>query len=89
MQGLMGDCEEGIFYLGMIEKFNETFEFNFYEDLECRIQKLRIKIWQCRYNTLKELAELEGDEATFQSRLDGLLEEYGVGERPMKCEGME
>ncbi|MFK8056072.1 MAG: hypothetical protein AB8F78_08140 [Saprospiraceae bacterium] len=88
MQGLSGDCEEGIFYLGMIEKFNETFEFNFYEDLECRVQKLRIKIWDCRANTLKELARLEGDDDTYQARLDGLLEEYGVGPKPEKCEAM-
>ncbi len=85
MQGLMGDCEEGIYYLDLIEQFNEKFEFTFYEELECRVQKLRIKIWDCRYNTLKELAQLEGDEATFQERLNGLLEEYGMSARPEAC----
>lgn len=85
MQGLSGDCEEGIFYLNKIETFNETFEFAFYEDLECRVQKLRVRIWDCRYNTLKELARLEGDEETYETRLQGMLEEYGMSERPEAC----
>jgi hypothetical protein len=85
MQGLMGDCEEGIYYLDLIEQFNEKFEFTFYEELECRVQKLRIKIWDCRYNTLTELARLEGDDATYQERLNGLLTEYGMSERPERC----
>jgi len=88
MQGLSGDCEEAIFYLDKIESFNETFEFAFYEDLECRVQKLRIRIWDCRYNTLKELARLEGDDETYETRLQGMLEEYGMSERPEVCDGM-
>ncbi len=85
MKGLMAaTCEEGLPYLQQIEDFNRTFEFTFTFDLECRVQKLRIKIWDCRYEGLQKLARLEAPD-TYEARLEELLSEYGMGERPDVC----
>jgi hypothetical protein len=84
MQGLSGDCEAGYLYLDQIEAFQETFEFDFLEDLECRVQNLRVKVWDCRYQLLDELARVEAPDA-YEARLEELLEEYGMGERPEAC----
>ena len=45
MQGLGADCTKGHIYLEKIEKFNRSFDFEFYPELECRVQKLRIRVW--------------------------------------------
>ena len=45
IRGLSGTCEQGHEYLEQIDDFQRTFEFNFVEELECRVQKLRIKVW--------------------------------------------
>ena len=89
MKGLMADCEDGLLYLEKIEEFNKKFEFKFYEDLECRIQKLRIRIWECRYNVLEELARLEESETPYQDRLDALMTAYEMPARPEPCFGVE
>ncbi|GJM34192.1 MAG: hypothetical protein DHS20C18_31930 [Saprospiraceae bacterium] len=85
MKGLSGTCEEGLRYLEQIEEFQSTFEFNFYEGLECRIQNLRVKIWDCRYQGLEKLARIEASSDSYEERLGELLEEYGMGERPEVC----
>ena len=85
MKGLSGTCEEGLEYLTKIEEFNETFEFSFYKELECRVQKLRIKIWDCRYEALKEMASIEVSTESVEERLEKLMEEYKIGERPEIC----
>ena len=84
MKGLIGTCEEGIQYLEQIEEFQRTFEFNFFEDLECRVQKLRIRIWDCRFQALQEMASI-GPEDGYEERLEGLKVEYSIGERPEVC----
>jgi hypothetical protein len=89
MKGLSGTCEEGILYLEKIEAFNQTFEFKFYEDLECRVQNLRIKIWECRYQALQELARLKDSPDSFEKRLEDLMEEYKMEERPEVCPMMD
>ena len=92
MRGLTSDCSEALFYLDEIEKFNEKFDFKFYEDLECRVQRLRVRIYDCRYATLDELAQAEAAASTedapvdYGSRLAELLMEYDVGERPAPAE---
>ena len=53
MKGLSGDCEIGQEYLAKIEDFQQTFDFNFYEELECRVQSLRIRVWDCRYGAIE------------------------------------
>lgn len=86
MQGLIGTCEDGNQYLGQIEAFQRTFEFNFTEELECRVQKLRIKVWDCRYQALEKLAKVEVEADAYEARLKELVDEYGIGERPEVCE---
>ncbi|MFZ2897432.1 MAG: hypothetical protein WA004_02345 [Saprospiraceae bacterium] len=85
ISGLTGDCEAGYLYLEKIETFHESFEFDFTEDVECRIQNLRVKVWNCRYELLRELAEVEAPGDAMEARLAELLEEYGMGERPEVC----
>jgi len=85
VSGHLGTCEEKYAYLAKIEEFQNTFEFNFLPDLECRIQRLRVKLWDCRYSALQEMAGIEVSNGTFEDRLQGLLEEYEMGERPEEC----
>ena len=85
INGLCGSCEDGIQYLEQIEGFQRTFDFKFSKEVECRVQKLRIKIWDCRYQALRELARVGSTPETRQQKLDELIEEYGIGERPEVC----
>ena len=82
MKGLSGTCDEGIQYLEQIEEVNQTFEWVFYEELECRVQKLRVKVWDCRHQLLEKLARLEASPDAYDERLKELMEEYGMKERP-------
>ena len=88
MKGLSGTCEEGPLYLGKIDAFQETFDFKFTKDLECRVQKLRIKIWDCRYQALQKLARVEVSSDAYEGRLRELMDEYQMGERPEDCSSM-
>lgn len=85
MQGLTATCEQAPHYLAQIDRFQETFEFTFTKDVECRIQKLRTKIWDCRYTALLQLAKVEASPTDYQGRLKELMDEYGMGERPEDC----
>jgi len=85
MKGLAATCEESPEYLEEIEAFQATFEFQFTEDLECRIQKLRIKIWDCRHQALQKLARIEAASDAYEERLKELMKEYGMDERPEAC----
>lgn len=85
MRGLSASCEEARPYLEKIEEFNETFEFRFYEELECRVQRLRIKVWECTHNALVDLAKIQTPDGGYEERLQELMEEYGVGEQPEPC----
>ena len=85
IRGLSGGCEEGQLYLEKIEAFKETFEFNFTEDLDCRVQKLRILVWDCRFELVEKLAKLEASPETYEEKLEELKKEYGMGARPEVC----
>ncbi len=85
IRGLTGTCEEGIEYLKKIEDFQNTFEFYFFEELECRVQRLRVRIWECRHEALSKLARVEAPD-NYEGRLSELMQEYGVGERPAECD---
>ncbi len=87
IRGLSGDCEAGVEYLNKIEEFNQKFEFKFFQDLECRVQKLRIKVYDCRSSLLEEIATLEAEQSSYEQRLAELKIEYGMAERPEACEG--
>ncbi|MFN7118555.1 MAG: hypothetical protein ACK4TA_17285 [Saprospiraceae bacterium] len=84
MKGFAASCEEGIQYLEQIEAFQKDFEFKFTKDVECRVQKLRIKVWDCRYQALQQLARVEAPNA-YDNRLKELMKEYGMEERPAAC----
>lgn len=85
MQGLSGSCEESPQYLSKIDAFQETFDFKFTKELECRVQKLRAKVWDCRHEALTKLARIEAPDA-YQERLKELMVEYGMeAERPEVC----
>ncbi len=88
IHGLSGTCEDATLYLEKIEAFQETFEFDFMEDLECRVRKLRIKVWDCRYEALEKLARVEAPDA-YEERLQELMQEYKMGERPEGCPSNE
>ena len=85
MKGLSGSCEQGIQYLAQIEEFQRNFEFDFFEELECRVQRLRIKIWECRYDGLLKLAKIEAPD-NHEARLQELMDEYGMSTRPADCD---
>ncbi|HMQ90305.1 MAG TPA: hypothetical protein PKB07_22045 [Flavilitoribacter sp.] len=84
MRGLSGTCEEGFRYLQKIEAFLSTFEFSLDKELACRVQKLEAKVWDCRYDALKNLARIQAPDSTDQ-RLKELMEENGIGDRPEVC----
>ena len=89
IRGLMGDCDEAVAYLNAIEEFNARFDFVFYEDLECRVQNLRARVWRCRWGLLDELARLEadgGEAVDYATRMEELAGEYGLGEEVGACE---
>lgn len=84
IRGFTASCDQAHPYLEQIEAFQQTFEFSFTEELECRVQRLRIKVWDCRYNALQKLAKVEAPDA-YEARLEELMKEYGMGERPEVC----
>lgn len=85
MKGLSaGTCEEAIPYLEKIEEVNQSFEWVFYEELECRVKKLRFKVWDCRYQALEKLARIEAPDS-YEKRLEELMKEYGMEGRPEVC----
>ena len=85
ISGLSSDCQGGLGYLEQIEDFNEKFDFNFYEELECRVQKLRIKVWDCRHQALQDIAKVEDSAEARNEKLTALMEEFGMEERPEVC----
>lgn len=85
IKGLSGTCEEGIEYLEQIDEVKRKFEFEFVNDVRCRVIKLRIKIWDCRHEALSKLARVQSEPETFDDRLAELMEEYGMGPRPEVC----
>lgn len=87
IKGLTGDCEDGYRTLDKIETLHETIEFEFSEELECQIQNLRVKVWDCRYDLLLELAQVETSPGPYEERLEELMKEYGMGEQPEVCSG--
>lgn len=85
MKGLSLSCKEGLPYLEKIEAVSQTLEFEFYEELECRIQKLRIKIWDCRHQAMQKLANVEETPEASEAKFNELKEQYQLGERPEAC----
>ena len=88
MRGLTGTCEESVAYLKEIEGFQARMDFKLFEDLECRVQQIRIKIYECQFAVVDELAKLEAGQSSYEQRLGELKAEYGMGERPLDCNAL-
>lgn len=86
IKGLSVGCKEASPYLEKIDEVKEKLEFEFTEDVKCRIQKLRFNIWDCKYQALKKLAIVQTSADAYEEKLEGLIEEYGIGSRPEICE---
>ena len=81
MQGLTGDCNEVRNILEQIEDFTSRVEFKLGEQLECRVQKLRLRLWECQFAVVDELARLEAaadDAITYEQRLETVMAEYNM-----------
>lgn len=85
IQGLSGSCQEGIPYLEKIDEVKKNLEFEFAQDIRCRVEKLRVRVWDCRYESLKKLAIVQAESDSFEVVLAGLMKEYGLEERPEVC----
>ncbi|MEM6316836.1 MAG: hypothetical protein AAF960_04160 [Bacteroidota bacterium] len=85
MRGLMADCKQSQYYLEQIDEIKKSLEFEFALDIRCRVTKLRIKIWDCQAEALAKLARIQAPDA-FDEKMQELIREYGIGERPVPCE---
>ncbi len=85
IQGLSVSCKEGIPFLEQIDEVKNSLEFEFTEEVRCRVTKLRIRVWDCRYESMEKLARLEAEPENFEERLKELMEKYEMGERPIPC----
>ena len=85
MNGLMGNCEKKRIYLEKIDKFKESFDFSFTDELECRVQKLRVSLWDCQYELLQKLARADEEAPSYEDKLQEIMEQYEMGERPEVC----
>ena len=84
IKGLSSSCQDAIPYLEKIDEVKNNLEFEFAQDIRCRVTKLRIRIWDCRYEALGKLAKVQSPDAV-EEKIQELMEEYGVGERPEVC----
>ena len=88
MRGLSGNCGTPEMYqmADRIDELQAKFDFQFYDDLDCRVQKLRMRVWDCRYEALHAMASVEEDAAQpFEQRLQAMMDEHGMGPRPEPC----
>jgi hypothetical protein len=56
LMGHVNTCEQGQEYLNKIDAFTKEHNLKFDEELSCRITRLKIKVWDCRYWELVEKA---------------------------------
>ncbi len=85
IKGLSTNCKEGNEYLVQIDEVKKMLEFEFTKDVRCRVEKLRFNIWDCQYQALKKLAIIQTSPDSFEEKLEGLVQEYGIGARPEVC----
>lgn len=81
MQGLTGDCNDARLVLEEIDDFTRRFDFKLGLELECRVQKLRVRLWECRFAVVDELARLEAatqEGVTYEDRLASVMAEYDM-----------
>ncbi len=62
IKGHLDACPSGQEYLDKIDQFQKTNSLEFDEELNCRIHRLRIKVWDCRWWELVRQARKETHE---------------------------
>jgi len=85
MKGFSGTCKEGRQYLAQIDEVKNNLEFEFDKEVKCRVEKLRVQVWDCSYQAVRKLAVAQASPDTVEEKLAELMEEYGMGARPEGC----
>ncbi len=49
IKGMMDECKMGQYYLDAIEALQKEHSLEFDEELACRVLRLQIEVWDCRY----------------------------------------
>lgn len=62
MMGAMNTCEQGQGYMDKIDAFQKLHKLNYNKELQCAVNRLRQKIWDCRYWEIVRRAERETHE---------------------------
>jgi hypothetical protein len=62
LMGHFNTCKQGQSYLSKIDSFQKKHNLNYDPELACRVTRLRLKVWDCRYWELVELAWKETHE---------------------------
>ncbi|MEO1714459.1 MAG: hypothetical protein AAFU60_14095, partial [Bacteroidota bacterium] len=62
IKGHLNQCPEGQNYLDQIDAFQKEHTLTFDPELDCKIHRLRIKVWDCRYWELVRQAQKETHE---------------------------
>ena len=58
IKGHFDHCDQGEHYLDLIEKMVTDSDLRISEELECRIQRLKVKIWNCQIDQLHRETQL-------------------------------
>lgn len=59
IKGHFDHCDQGEHYLGLIDKITKENDLRLSEEINCRIQRLRVKIWNCQIDALRRAVQLE------------------------------
>lgn len=62
IKGHMNSCKKGQWYLDHIDKLQKLESLEYDDELACRVKRLRIKVWDCRYWELVMQARKETHE---------------------------
>ena len=86
IKGVSGTCKEGRQYIAQIDEVKNNLEFEFDKEVTCQVEKLRVQVWDCSYQAVKNLAVAQASSPnTVEEKLAELMEEYGMGARPEGC----
>jgi hypothetical protein len=58
IKGHFDHCDQGEHYLALIEKWLNENNLPVSDELECRIQRLRVKVWNCQIDDLRRQTQL-------------------------------
>lgn len=82
-------CDQGEHYLKLIDRFEREYSLTYDMELTCVIERLRIKVWECKRSELAMQAQFEANEKDdpnyFDKRFQQLIKEAKIGTRPKGC----